>query len=199
MDKRKTWITKEEEKMIISTYALHSGEIVPHGDPTEHQYEILSACHSRTGRCGLITIRPEFSIDNPMEDKPRILVSHSDSTGKIVFKDVWERDFEGKLYWRFRNPINIPISDRDRIVELENENDRLKGKLMILEKKYQNIIDTIDVAKPAGRKPNPEKLDAKAATIKELLDQGLSEKEITEQLHIGRATFYRMKKRLRDI
>ncbi len=199
MDKRKTWITKEEEKMIISTYALHSGEIVPHGDPTEHQYEILSACHSRTGLRGLIAIRPEFSIDKPIEDKPRILVSHSDSTGKIVFRDVWERDFEGKLYWRFRNPINIPISDRDRIVELENENSMLKGRLLILEKKYQHIIDTVAVTKPAGRKPNPEKLDAQAAKVKELLDQGLGEKEITEQLQIGRATFYRMKKRLRDI
>ncbi|WP_078036812.1 helix-turn-helix domain-containing protein [Oribacterium sp. C9] len=44
-----------------------------------------------------------------------------------------------------------------------------------------------------------KKLDAQAAKVKELLDHGLGEKEITEQLQIGRATFYRMKKRLKDI
>ena len=136
------WITKAEEKLIISTYEGYKGEIVPYGEPNEHQYEILSVRKSGEGRIGLITIKPEFNIDKPDEDKPRILVAHSDSTGKRTFVDVWDRDYIGKLYWRFRNPINIPISDRERITELENENSRLQGRILILKKKYQNIIET---------------------------------------------------------
>ncbi|OON85021.1 hypothetical protein BXO88_14305 [Oribacterium sp. C9] len=66
-----------------------------------------------------------------------------------------------------------------------------------MERKYLRLLNTKAEIKPAGRKANPKKLDVQAGKVKELQDQGLSEKEITEQLYIGRAIFYRMKRRLR--
>ncbi len=188
--KKKNWISKEEEQQIISTYELYKGEIVPYGNPDENMYEITTV--RKSGNIALITISAEFSPDN---DYPRILVKHSDANGKRTFTDVWDRNWSGQLYWRFRNPADVPISDRDFIESLESKTSIAEGKVNLLQKKYQNLIDTT-TTKPSGRPPHPEKLDEQAARIKELLDQGLSEKEITEMLGIGRATFYRMKKRI---
>ena len=196
MDLRKKWITKEEEKMILRTYRLHNREIVPWGDPRDHQYEILPIRRTGKDRAAIISIRAEFNPEKPFEEKSRIIVSHSDSFGKVTFRDIWDRDSSGKLYWRFRNPVKVPISDREEIDNLEFTIEQLAEKVDFWEKKYRHLYNTMVETKPAGRPPHPEKLDEQAAKVKELLNQGLGEKEITEQLQISRATFYRMKKRI---
>ncbi len=192
--KRENWITKAEEKVIISTYEGFKGEIIPYGDPNDHMYEITTVRRAGDRSLGLITIKSEYIPEQ--KEQPRILVQHSDAEGKRTFTDVWERNSLGKLYWKYRNPVGVPISTRDAIDEKEHEISTLKGKLSILEIKYQKLIETAGATKPAGRPSHPEKLDAQAARVKELINQGLSEKEITEQLGIGRATYYRMKKRV---
>lgn len=193
------WITKSEEQQIIRTYEGFKGEIIPYGEPNEHTYEITTVRKAGKQSLGLISIRPDF--DPNSKEMPRIFVSHSDAKGKRVFIDVWDRDYDGKLYWRFRNPIDVPISDREKIRELETKVNQLEGRLMILQRKYQNvepISGTESTPKPFGRPAHPEKLDEKAAKIQELIDKGLSEKEILEQLCIGRTTFYRLKRRIKD-
>ena len=110
-----------------------------------------------------------------------------------TFVDVWDRHADGTLYWKYRNPINVPISDRDYIEELKTKLSQAEGKILILQKKYQNIIETQSATKPAGRKPNPEKLDDQAMRRKELIDEGLGEKEIINKLCISRSTYFRMK------
>ncbi len=146
---KRNWITKSEEKQIIATYERFKGEIIPYGDTSEHMYEITTVRKAGDRSLGLITIMSDY--DPEQKELPRILVRHSDANGKRTFTDVWDRDYKGKIYWRFRNPAGIPA--------------------------------------------HPKKLDEQAAKVKELLDQGLGEKEITEKLGIGRATFYRLKKR----
>ncbi len=89
-----------------------------------------------------------------------------------------------KLYWKFRNPADVPLSDREAVAQYEEEMEAMR-------REYHKFTDT--KTKPAGRKPHPEKLDEKAQKIRELSDKGLKEKEITEMLGIGRATYYRLK------
>ena len=191
--KRKDWITKAEEKRIIETYESVKGEIIPYGNE-DHVYEIATVRASRKGALALITIVPE-SDPEKKHDYPRIFVRHSDAKGRRTFIDVWDRDYNGEIFFSYRNPSDVPVSDRDVIEELRRKVSSLEGRISILNKKYQNINDTISMTKPAGRKPHPEKLDEQAKKVQELIDQGLSEKDITERLGIGRATFYRMKKR----
>lgn len=180
---QKKWITKAEEKQIIQTYELYKGEIVHYQDK-EHIYEITTVRRSGRKKCALIKVEPE--ADPYIHDMPRIMVRHSDSNGQTIFVDVWDRDTEGKLYWKYRNPINVPLSDREAIRQIEEKMDRIK-------KEYQKIKET-KVTKPAGRKPHPEKLDENARKIRDLLEQGYKEKDIIKKMKISRATYYRYKK-----
>lgn len=191
---KKAWITKAEEKRIIEAYESVKGEIVPYGNE-DHVYEIKTVRASGKGALALITIFPESDTENK-HDYPRIFVRHSDAKGKRTFIDVWDRDYNGEIFFSYRNPSDVPVSDRDVIEEFRRKVSSLEGRISILNKKYQNINDTATVTKPAGRKPHPERLDEQARKVQNLIDQGLSEKDITERLGIGRATFYRMKKRV---
>jgi len=192
--KKKAWITKAEEKRIIEAYESVKGEIVPYGNE-DHVYEIKTVRASGKGALALITIFPESDTENK-HDYPRIFVRHSDAKGKRTFIDVWDRDYNGEIFFSYRNPSDVPVSDRDVIEEFRRKVSSLEGRISILNKKYQNINDTATITKPAGRKPHPERLDEQARKVQDLIDQGLSEKDITERLGIGRATFYRMKKRV---
>ena len=181
---------KKEEQQIICTYELYKQKIIPYGDSADHMYKITTVRKSGDKSLGLITISAEYT-DN--HDYPRILVAHSDAKGKRTFIDVWDRHVDGTIYWKYRNPINVPISDRDYIEALKTKLSQAEGKISILQRKYENIIETQSTTKPAGRKPNPEKLDDQAMRIKELIDEGLGEKEIINKLCISRSTYFRMK------
>ena len=52
-------------------------------------------------------------------------------------------------------------------------------------------------ARGAGRKPSLERFAA-IQQVKELLDSGYDEKEITEMLQISRATFFRYKRSIKN-
>lgn len=55
----------------------------------------------------------------------RIIVSHTQSNGKRTYVDVWERDRNDNLQFRFRNLWNQPLSDADYIKDLKKENEQL--------------------------------------------------------------------------
>ncbi len=181
----KKWIAKAEEKQIIKAYEYYKGEIVPYGD-IPHTYEVLTVRKTGNGCLSLIRIMEE---QDRLSKSPRILVRHTDSKGFHTFTDVWERDEKGNLYWKFRNPSNVPLSDREAIALYEEE-------MAVMRREYHKIIDTKH--KPAGRRPHPEILDEKARKVHELILKGYKEKEITEMLGIGRATYYRLKRRLNE-
>lgn len=68
----------------------------------------------------------------------RIKISHTQDNGKITFYDIWERDKENNFHFRFRNPLNCPLADRNYIKDLEKNNEQLKQ--IILELKEQQSI-----------------------------------------------------------
>ncbi len=52
-------------------------------------------------------------------------MSHTQSNGKRTYVDVWERDRNDNLQFRFRNLWNQPLSDADYIKDLKKENEQL--------------------------------------------------------------------------
>lgn len=176
------WITKAEEARIIEAYSIRKGDIKPH-DKLAHTYVYQPA--AKTGSLALIRIEQEpHRIDGTTG---RIIVRHSDATGKTVAVDAWVKDREGVYQWFCRNPTDMPLSDKAVIEDYERQ---MAG----MQEQYQKFKD-IRVTKPAGRKPHPEKLDDQARKVQELIDQGKKEKEIIEELEISRATYYRAKRR----
>ncbi len=138
---KRNWITKSEEKQIITAYEGFKGEIIPYGDTNEHMYEITTVRKAGDRSLGLITIMSDY--DPEQKELPRILVRHSDANGKRTFTDVWDRDYKGKIYWRFRNPAGTPISDRDYIRELEHKVSAAEGRALRFQREYQDIVDTV--------------------------------------------------------
>lgn len=115
--KKKSGLTRADIERISSTYRLQKNEFRRiEGFETE-TYEsirlkgyVLSLSEEKT--CGKKT--------------GRVIVTHTRSDGKISLYDIWERDADGQLQFRFRNPRDIPPADRDYIRDLEEENRRLK-------------------------------------------------------------------------
>ena len=119
---RRKWITKAEERQILRAYERYAGEFQPYED-VEHFYEIPGV-RKVTGRIAGIRFEKE---PKPMIGKnARIFVHHTDGKGLIMFIDVWERDKDGKLLWKYRNPANLPLSDREVIKEYEREIEYLE-------------------------------------------------------------------------
>lgn len=115
----KKWITKSEISKLLKTYSVRKDEFQPVG---ESGYFF----QSKMIKGYTIKISQE-TIDAPdyFRKTGRIIVSHSQSNGKRVYVDVWERDRNGDLEFRFRNLWNQPLSDADYIKDLEEENDQL--------------------------------------------------------------------------
>ena len=58
------------------------------------------------------------------EKTGRIIATHTRPDGKISLQDIWERNGNGQLIFRFRNLDNAPPADREYIRDLEDENKR---------------------------------------------------------------------------
>lgn len=82
---------------------------------------------------------------------------------------------------------------------------KLQDRLAEAERKYQELIsDTKELrektkhnARGAGRKPSKERLQA-IEEMRQLLDAGKDEQEIMNEMNIGRATFYRYKRSIKN-
>lgn len=211
----KKWILKKEIVKILETYSIRKDEFQQMGE--------MEYCYVSSYVKGyMVTLSEELYSDTKTG---RIIVFHTQSNGKRTFQDVWERDRDGNLQFRFRNPWNLPLSDADYIKDLEEQNERLKVEGKILQKelealKSQKINNDTkpDImeneqriaelkaeleklqkhnARGAGRKPSKSRMDA-VKKVKSMLDAGISDVEIMEKLQISRATFYRYKRSIRN-
>lgn len=116
---KKKWITKSEILKLLKTYSIRKDEFKPVGESEYFfQSQIINGY--------TINISQE-TIDAPdyFRKTGRIIVSHTQSNGKRTYVDVWERDRNDNLQFRFRNLWNQPLSDADYIKELEEKNDQL--------------------------------------------------------------------------
>ena len=116
---KKKWITKSEILKLLKTYSIRKDEFKSVGE-SEYFFQ------SQIVNGYTINISQE-TIDAPdyYRKTGRIIVSHAQSNGKRTYVDVWERDQNDDLQFRFRNLWNQPLSDADYIKELEEKNDQL--------------------------------------------------------------------------
>jgi len=130
---KKKWITKSEILKLLKTYSIRKDEFLPVGESGYFfQSQIIK---------GYTIKLSQETIDAPDYYKKtgRIIVSHAQSNGKRTYVDVWERDQNGDLQFRFRNLWNQPLSDADYIKELEEKNDQL----LQAGRKLQDQLSTI--------------------------------------------------------
>ena len=129
----KKWITKSEISKLLKTYSVRKDEFQPVG---ESGYFF----QSKMIKGYTIKISQE-TIDalDYFRKTGRIIVSHTQSNGKRTYVDVWERDRNDNLQFRFRNLWNQQLSDADYIKELEEKNDQL----LQAGRKLQDQLSTI--------------------------------------------------------
>lgn len=199
----KKWITKSEIAQIINTYSIRKDEFEPVSN--------INYCYqSKLIKGYIITLSEE---QNNIEKTGRIIVMHTQDNGKRTYTDVWERNKDNNMQFRFRDLWNQPLSDAEYIKDLERQIEELKQAGIKLQSQLQEnhklIIDTCEPIqqqeqhKPkhnergAGRKPSQERLNA-IEQMQELLESGMSEQDIMNKLGISRATFYRYKKSINN-
>lgn len=114
---RKKWITKKEVSDILKSYSVRTNEFEQVGDDGYF-------FKSNYTRGYTISLEPEIhgSIKTG-----RVVVSHAQNGGKRIFQDIWERDFDNRLQFKFRNPWDRPFADHAYIQELESQILELKG------------------------------------------------------------------------
>lgn len=199
----KKWITKSETAKIINTYSIRKDEF--------EQVSNINYCYqSKLIKGYMITLSEE---ENNIEKTGRIIVTHTQDNGKRTYTDVWERNKDNNLQFRFRDLWNQPLSDAEYIKDLEQQLEELRQAGIKLQSQLQEnhklIIDTCEPiqqqeqykpkhnARGAGRKPSQERLNA-ISQVKSLLESGYSDQDIMNQLGISRATFYRYKKSINN-
>lgn len=199
----KKWITRAEVTKIIDTYSVRKNEF--------EQVSNINYCYqSKLIKGYMITLSEE---QNNIEKTGRIIVTHTQDNGKRTYIDIWERDKDNNLQFRFRDLWNQPLSDAEHIKDLERQIEELRQAGIKLQSQLQEnhklIIDTCrpiqqqEQHKPkhnergAGRKPSQERLNA-IEQMQALLKSGMSEQDIMNKLGISRATFYRYKKNINN-
>ncbi len=199
----KKWITKAEVTRIIETYSIRKDEFEPVSN--------INYCYqSKLIKGYMITLSEE---QNNIEKTGRIIVTHTQDNGKRTYTDVWERNKDNNLQFRFRDLWNQPLSDVEYIKDLERQIEELRQAGIKLQSQLQEnhklITDTYEPIqqqeqhKPkhnergAGRKPSQERLNA-IEQMQALLESGMNEQDIMNKLGISRATFYRYKKSINN-
>ena len=179
-------IKKSEIKEILAAYSVRKDEFIPVTD-NGNMYK------SRFARGYHITITAEAD--------GRISVSHSDRKGYRTHIDLWQRTENG-LEWFCRNTIDVPLSDREVIRELEKQISELKvaGRKLQAQvteqakpepkQEYQKL------SKSAGRPKETARIGKVVEEIRGMIDSGCKDKAIMEQLQITRPTYYRYKRML---
>lgn len=86
-----------------------------------------------------------------------------------------------------------------RVTSLEAENRELQERVKSLTEENQGLIKkTGHNARGAGRKADPQKLEARAQKVQELLADGKSAAEIQKEMRISRSTYFRYKKFIKN-
>lgn len=110
----KKWITKKEISEVLQNYSNRKDEFEQCGEDYSYQSKYIKGY--------MITLEEELQGG---EKTGRVIVFHTDTTGKRTFNDIWERK-EGKIKFLYRNPWNMPCSDIYYIKDLEKENEQLR-------------------------------------------------------------------------
>ena len=135
----KKWITKKEISEILQNYSIQKNEFQQLGD-SEHYYQ------SKYVKGYVIS----FSEEQQSEEKTgRVIVSHTNTTGKKTFNDIWERK-DGNMQFQYRNPWNMPTSDFYYLKDLEKENEQLRQAGRELQnklKEYQKLNNNTEYIK----------------------------------------------------
>lgn len=116
---KKKWITRLEIEKILKTYSIRKDEFRPVGSQ-EHFYQ------SCLVQGYTIKIDPELVQGETTVKTGRITVTHSQSSGKKTYQDIWQKNPDGGIEFLFRNLWNQPFSDADYIRELEEKNRQLQ-------------------------------------------------------------------------
>lgn len=120
----KKWILKKEITEILNTYSVRKDEFEAiEKEGFEYYYK------SKFARGYYIHISEE--IEKGGKDirdiaTGRIIVTHTKANGRITYNDIWDRDKEGKLEFRFRNPWDQPFSDAEYIRNLEEDIEKMR-------------------------------------------------------------------------
>lgn len=166
-----------EINMILTTYSVRKNEFK---EVAEYTYL------SQFVRGYMITIAEEFLG----HDKTgRILVNHTNQKGIRTFCDIWERDPEKKLYFKFRNPTNCPFSDPYYIKDLEKEVEELREAGRKIQEQLPKHNE-----RNAGRKKTDEKWTKSYLQWVALYEFQKPVKETMKIMGISKATYYRFKK-----
>lgn len=116
---KKKWITQAEINKILNTYSSRKGEFLPvEGKEYFYQSQIIK------GYTISISEESEQGV-NYSAKTGRIIVTHSQWNGRKTLNDIWERDKDGILQFKFRNLWNQPTSDAQYISDLEQQIEEL--------------------------------------------------------------------------
>ena len=223
--KKKRVLPQKFIKIILGAYSITPGEFERVEDvPEKNVYRSTLFQKSKEQRYWIEIAQEKDAFTH--EPTGRILVTHSDSHGNITFTDIWEMPDVGGLVWRYRNPFNVPLSDRQIIADLQAEIERIKA---LYQKQIEAmggtsggtstagaadrahgtqsqkiptaIIETKgDGRKAQGKKGRPyetAKQREVAEEIRALLKAGFTDKEIMDKLKMSKATYYRRKQQIK--
>lgn len=127
------WITKKEVSKILRTYSIRKDEFLPI-DGKEYFYQ------SQIVKGYTITISEEIEQGKNYSKKTgRIVVAHTQWNGRKAFNDIWEREKNGILQFRFRNLWNQPTSDIAYMHELEKQNGQLSVYIEEMHEQFSSV------------------------------------------------------------
>lgn len=138
--KTRKGITKRDITTILQNYSIQKDEFEQFGS-SEYCYQ------SKYVKGYVVTLKEEIQGE---EKTGRIIVSHTNATGKKTFNDIWMRNKEGKIEFLYRNPWNVPCADIYYIKDLEQENEQLRQAGRELQnklKEYQKLNNNTEYTK----------------------------------------------------
>lgn len=221
---RRKWITKKEITTILKTYSIRKDEFQPFGNDGYcyvsryvHGYMIsitqeLQHGTEKTGRIlithtqgdGRITFNDiwkrdtdgtlQFCFRNPQNIPPSDAAYIKDLEQQIseLKSIVPKLGIQSKGY---RSEQNGP---QPQIHSLMTENENLRKQIRSLTAENQKLLNNSKHnARGAGRKPDPEHLEAQAKKVRSLLDAGKSTSEIQKIMGISRSSVFRYKKSIK--
>lgn len=168
----KKWILKKEITEILNTYSVRRDEFEAiKKEGFEYYYK------SKFARGYYIHISEE--IEKGGKDirdiaTGRIIVTHTKANGRITYNDIWDRDKEGKLEFRFRNPWDQPFSDAEYIRNLEEDIEKMREQ-------YHKLTDDTEYKELKREKLKLEmQLDEQEEKYQKLIDE---KEELERNLH----------------
>lgn len=220
MSKRK-WITKKGIATILKTYSIRKDEFQPFGNGGycyvsryTHGYMIsitqeLQHVTEKTGRIlvthtqgdGRITFNDiwkrdadgtlQFCFRNPQNIPPSDAAYIKDLEQQISELKSIGQKLEAQLK-EYRSGQTEP---QPQTYSLMTENENLRKQVEALTAENQKRINNPKHnARGAGRKPDPEHLEAQAQKVRSLLATGKSTSEIQKIMGISRSSVFRYKK-----